>query len=131
MSAGTSTDLGTRFAAALAAKDSAALTDLLAPDVDFLGLTPRRMWEAHSPAEVLEVVLGSWFGQQDRIEALLAVSTGEPVEDTEHVAYRMTVVTPDGPHTVAQQAYYRTDGGRISYLRVMCSGFRPRGAGVR
>jgi hypothetical protein len=130
VSASTTTDLGTRFATALAAKDSAALTDLLAPDVDFLGLTPRRMWEAHSPAEVLEV-LGTWFGAQDRIDALDAVTAGQPVEDTEHVGYRLTVTTPDGPHTVAQQAYYRTDGGRIAYLRVMCSGFRPQGAGVR
>lgn len=130
MSSGTTTGLGTRFAAALAAKDSAALTELLAPDVDFLGLTPRRMWEAHTPGEVLEV-LGTWFGEEDRIEALLAVSAGEPVEDTEHVGYRLTVVTPDGPHTVAQHAYYRTDDGRIAYLRVMCSGFRPQGAGVR
>ena len=130
MSAGTTTDLGTRFATALAAKDSAALTDLLTPDVDFLGLTPRRMWEAHSPEEVLEV-LGTWFDEQDHIEALLEVSSGEPVEDTQHVGYRLTVVTPDGPHAVAQQAYYRTDGDRIAYLRVMCSGFRPQGAGVR
>lgn len=130
MSSSTTTGLGTRFATALAAKDSAALTDLLAPDIDFLGLTPRRMWEAHTPQEVLEV-LGTWFGEQDRIEALLAVSAGEPVEDTEHVGYRLTVVTPDGPHTVAQHAYYRTDGDRIAYLRVMCSGFRPQGSGVR
>ena len=77
MSPGTTTGLGARFAAALAAKDSAALTDLLAPDVDFLGLTPRRTWEAHAPEEVLEV-LWTWFGEQDRIEALLAVSAGEP-----------------------------------------------------
>lgn len=130
MSAGTTTDLGVRFATALAAKDSATLTELLTPDVDFLGLTPRRMWEAHSPEEVLEV-LGTWFGEQDRIDALLEVSSEEPVEDTDHVAYRLTVVTPDGPHTVAQQAYYRTDGDRIGYLRVMCSGFRPHGAGIR
>lgn len=130
MSAGTTTDLGTRFATSLAAKDSDALTALLTPDVDFLGLTPRRMWEAHAPEEVLEV-LWTWFGEEDRIDALHAVSSGEPVEDTEHVEYRLTVVTPDGPHTVAQQAYYRTDGDRIAYLRVMCSGFRPRGAGVR
>lgn len=130
MSAGRTTGLGARFAAALAAKDTAALTDLLTPDVDFLGLTPRRMWEAHSPGEVLEV-LATWFGEQDRIDALDEVTAGRQVEDTEHVGYRLTVTTPDGPHTVAQQAYYRTDGDRIAYLRVMCSGFRPQGAGVR
>lgn len=130
MSADPTTDLGSRFATALAAKDSAALTDLLTPDVDFLGLTPRRMWEAHSPEEVLEI-LATWFGEQDLIDTLDEITAGQPVEDTEHVGYRLTVTTPDGPHTVAQQAYYRADGDRIAYLRVMCSGFRPRGAGVR
>ena len=32
---------------------------------------------------------------------------------------------PQGPHAVEQQAYYRAAGDRISFLRVMCSGYRP------
>jgi len=35
------------------------------------------------------------------------------------------VSTPDGPHLVEQQAYYSTTDGRISWMRVLCSGFRP------
>lgn len=116
---------GARFAQALAAKDVHALRAVLTDDVDFLGLTPRRLWEGGSPDEVLEVLLGHWFEDEDRIDALEEVQEGEPVVDTAHVAYRLRITTPTGPHVAAQQAYYRADGDRIGYLRVMCSGFRP------
>jgi hypothetical protein len=119
------TDLGTRFAEAIAAKDADALTSLLAPDVDFRALTPRKFWEAASPEEVLEVVFGNWFEEGDRIDALVGVTSGAPVEDTHHVGYRFAITNPDGRHTVEQQAYYRSDGDRIGYLRVVCSGYRP------
>lgn len=32
----------------------------------------------------------------------------------------------DGAHVAEQQAYHRSVDGRITYLRVLCSGFRPR-----
>ena len=57
------------------------------------------------------------------IAACLDESADIPVQ----VVAKPVVTTPDGPHAVAQQAYYRVDGDRISYLRVMCSGFRPIG----
>jgi hypothetical protein len=34
--------LGTQFAQALAAKDFGRITDLMHPEIDFRGLTPRR-----------------------------------------------------------------------------------------
>jgi hypothetical protein len=118
-------DLGLRFAQALAAKDTRALSEVLAPDVDFKGLTPNRFWDADTSEGVLEVLFGSWFEEQDEIEMLLEAATDHPVEDTQYVSYRFSVRTPDGPHVVEQQAYYRADGERIGYLRVLCSGFRP------
>ncbi len=126
--------IGRRFAQALASKDRAALDALLSPTVDFKALTPRRSWEAGSPAEVAEIAFGTWFDDGDRIDTLVEVTEGPPVEDTAHVRYRLTVTNDDGPHTVEQQAYYRTDGdridtGRINYLRVLCSGYRPVTAG--
>jgi hypothetical protein len=45
--------------------------------------------------------------------------------DRDRVAWRFAVSTPDGPHLVEQQAYYSTTDGRISWMRVLCSGFRP------
>jgi hypothetical protein len=120
-------DLGTRFAEAIAAKDEDGLTALLTPDVDFRALTPRKFWEGSTPADVLDAVFGNWFKEQDRITELVDVTPGAPVEDTEQVGYRFAITNPEGPHTVEQQAYYRAEGDRISYLRIVCSGYRPAG----
>lgn len=118
------TTLGVRFATALAAKDEAAVRAVIADDLDFKALTPRKFWEGGSPDELVDV-LGTWFEPDDHIDDLEAVSEGDPVADTSHVTYRLRITNPDGPHVVEQQAYYRADGDRISFLRVMCSGYRP------
>ncbi|MGN7246609.1 nuclear transport factor 2 family protein [Janibacter anophelis] len=118
--------IGEDFAHAVAAKDRAALERLLAPDVDFKGLTPGRLWEATGPDEVAEVIFGSWFERSDTIESLVAVETGAAVGDTERVSYRLDLSNDRGPQVVEQQAYHRCADGRITHLRVLCSGFRPR-----
>lgn len=119
--------LGRRFAEAIAAKDSEALRSVLSPDLDFRALTPRKFWEAADADEVLEIVFGSWFEESDHIDELVEVTDGEDVEDTHRVGYRFAITNPDGAHTVEQQTYYRAEGDRIDYLRVVCSGFRPAG----
>ncbi len=91
------TTLGERFAQALGRKDQDALCALLADTIDFQALTPRRHWQA---------------------------ATGQVV-DCEHVAYRLRVRTDGRDHLVEQQAYYRTDGRRITWMRVLCSGYQP------
>ena len=118
------TTLGEQFARALAAKDFGKLTDLLHPEVDFRGMTPGRFWEAGESAQVVNEVLKSWFEDQDEIDALVDLETGNVV-DRERVRYRFAVTTPDGSFTVEQQAYYSTADNRINWMRVMCSGFRP------
>jgi hypothetical protein len=118
--------IGEDFAQAVAAKDRAAFDRLLAADVDFKGLTPRRLWEAADAAGVTAVYFDSWFEPSDEIVALADTQRGEPVADTERVSYRLEVSNDDGPHVVEQQAYFRTTDGRISHLRVLCSGYRPR-----
>jgi hypothetical protein len=64
----------------------------------------------------------------DRVAELLHpdvdLDTGR-MADRDRVAWRFAVSTPDGPHLVEQQAYYSTTDGRISWMRVLCSGFRP------
>ena len=67
---------GKRFVAAVAAHDADALREVLAPDVDFRGLTPGRAREAHDPDGVVEAVLGSWFGDSDHIDAVEHVEEG-------------------------------------------------------
>jgi hypothetical protein len=114
------------FASALARKDVPALRVLLAPDVDFKGLTPRRFWEAGDPDGVLDILLGHWFEPQDQIDGIAALESGADVEDVRRIGYRFDLTTPDGPHTVEQQVYYREHDGQLAYLRIVCSGFRPK-----
>jgi hypothetical protein len=118
------TTLGEQFARALAAKDFGRVTGLLHPEVDFRGMTPGRYWEAATPEQVVGEILTSWFEDQDRIEALVELVTGS-VGDRERVSWRFAVSCPDGRYLVEQQAYYSASGGRIDWMRVMCSGFRP------
>jgi hypothetical protein len=44
--------------------------------------------------------------------------------DRQRVAYRFHVRNPDGNLVVEQQAYYAEQDGRITWMRVLCSGFR-------
>ena len=114
------------FARAVAAQDWRALLDLLAPDVDFHGLTPRRAWTAPDAAGVVDdVILGAWFVPgEDVVEDLVGVAVA-PVGARIRVGYRLRVSTPDGPHVVEQQAYLQAHDGRIGWLRILCSGFQP------
>ena len=43
-----------------------------------------------------------------------------------HVAYRLRVRAWDGDYLIEQQAYYDTAAdGRIGWMRLLCSGYRP------
>jgi hypothetical protein len=116
--------VGEQFARALASKDRATLCTLLTEPVDFQALTPRRHWQADSPGEVGDVILGTWFGPADDIEAVLALSSSD-LPGRERVSYRLRVRNAAGVHVVEQQAYYNTEAGRISWLRILCSGYLP------
>ncbi len=118
-------ELGEQFATSLARKDRDALVALLADSVDFRGMTPRRVWEGDSAAAVIDdIVLGSWFEPSDHIESLESYETCD-IADCSRVGYRLLVRNDDGLHLVEQQAYLTETDGRIGWLRIMCSGFRP------
>jgi hypothetical protein len=108
----TTTTLGADFARALAAKDFDRIRDLLHPEVDFRGLTPRRVWEAGDPDTAIAEILRQWFEDSDDIEALEHLETGA-VADRERV------------FLVEQQLYLEERDGRIGWIRSLCSGFRP------
>lgn len=118
--------IGEDLARAVAAKDADALSALLAPDVDFKGLTPGRIWEATGAGGVASVFFDHWFEPSDSVEDLVDVTSGDDVADTAHVSYRLNLLNDAGEQVAEQQVYYRATDGRISHLRVMCSGFRPR-----
>ena len=117
--------IGERFARALADKDAAGLKALLAPDVDFRAMTPAKFWESNQVDVIVdEMILGTWFAPERRITEVLAVET-EALGSRDRVGYRFTVNRPDGEFTIEQQVYYASEGGRITWLRIMCSGFLP------
>jgi hypothetical protein len=119
--------IGERFAEALAKKDTTALLDLLDSEVDFRGLTPSRFWEASSArALVDDILLGAWFEAADHIDSLEDVQLGS-VADRSRVSYLLRVSNPDGVYLVEQQAYFGVENGRISWLRILCSGYRAIG----
>jgi hypothetical protein len=101
---------------------------LLHPEVDFVGLTPRRTWTAGDPDAVVEEVLRSWFEESDELEEVLSVES-EAVADRTRVGYRFRGRNPDGPFVVEQQAYLSERDGLIDWMRVVCSGMRPPAGG--
>jgi len=117
--------LGASFANAIAAKDVDALLAVLSPDVSFRALTPGSLFESRSATEVVnDVILGRWFEPTDHIEGIEATDY-DSIGDCNHVGYRMQVRNAEGSFVVEQQAYYETDGDRITWLRIMCAGYRP------
>lgn len=116
--------LAAEFAEALSEKDFERVAGLVHPDVDFRGLTPKRPWEAASPAELVSAVLEKWFEESDRIDEMIAFEAA-PVSDREWMAYRFRGANEDGPFVVEQQAYFTVRDGRIDWLRILCSGYRP------
>ena len=116
--------LGTQFAEALAAKDFDVIATLLHTEIDFRGMTPRKHWEAHDPDAVIGGILRSWFDDDDHIVALVHLDT-DAFADRERVGYRFRVRRADGTYLVEQQAYLEVRDGRIGWMRVLCSGFRP------
>jgi hypothetical protein len=124
-SAAATSTLGRAFAEALGRKDFDQIRSLLDPQIDFRGLTPRRAWEASGADAVIDDVLRLWFEESDELEQVVAIDT-DTFADRERVAYRFEGHNPDGPFVVEQQAYYTEHDGRIDWMRVVCSGFRPR-----
>ena len=117
--------LGEQFARAVAAKDHECIRELMHPEVDFQAMTPRRIWDANGPQDVVDAV-GVWFDDSDDIESLVSVET-DAFADRERVGYRLFIRNADGPFFVEQQAYLTARDGRIGWLRIMCSGYRPAG----
>ena len=121
--------LGRAFAEALGRKDAPALKKLLRSDVNFKAMTPGRFWESSSADAVVdEIILGAWFEPSDEITDIVAIETDD-VPSAERVGYRFRVVNPTGRFLVEQQAYLEAKDGQISWLRVMCAGYRPEPPG--
>jgi len=117
--------LGSAFAKALGDKDFETVHGLLHAAIDFRGLTPGRAWEASGSSAVINDVLRKWFDASDTLTGIEAVQT-DSIADRQRVAYRSRGENQDGPFVVEQQVYYTEKDDQINWMRVLCSGFRPR-----
>jgi hypothetical protein len=116
---------GRRFAEAVAARDEAMLLSMFGDEVDFRALTPGRTWQERAAAAVVrDVVLGSWFEPSDVVERIEAAGT-DMVGSRHRFWYRLVVTNPGGRFVVEQQAYADIRDGKITWMRVLGSGFVP------
>ncbi len=98
---------------------------LFHPKLDFRAVTPRFSWEADSAETVIDSVFTKWFGD-DEIRSIERLET-DSFPDRTRVGYRFALTNADGAHLVEQQAYIGAEDGRITFLRIVCSGKRPVG----
>lgn len=116
--------LGTDFAHAFAAKDADRIRELVHPEIDFRALTPNRHWEASDQDKLVSMLFDEWLEDSDEVQGIESVES-ESFADRERVGYRLAVRCPDGNFLVEQQAYIGERDGKIGWMRVVCSGFRP------
>jgi hypothetical protein len=117
--------LAHRFATALAGRDAAALRELFGREVDFRGLTPGRGWAASSADALIDdVLLGSWFEPGDLIQRI-EWTREDRVGPRLSIGYRLRGRNAGGPFAVAQQGFCELTDGKITWLRLLCSGFVP------
>ena len=106
------------------AKDWRQLESLLDVAIDFRGLTPGRPWEASSAKEVVNEVFAQWFEPTDDIYDTISISS-DAITERQRVVYRFRVRNAEDDYVCEQTAYYDEIDGRISKLRILCSGFLP------
>jgi hypothetical protein len=122
----TDRSLGAELVAAIAARDFSGLTGLFTTPVTFRAVTPRRFFDADTAVGVADVVLGRWFAAERPVSDLLSLDTGR-VGHVERLTYRLAVDTASGPAVIEQAVYFTEQDGRISDIRLVCSGFIPIG----
>jgi ketosteroid isomerase-like protein len=125
-----STSVAGEFVEAILARDLSRARGLLHPDIDFRAMTPKRIWEADGPAGV-EEVLRAWFEHPERDVERVDPTDQTSIEDTFRVGWRVRGNGVDGPFLYEQQAYVREEDGQIVWLRVICTGPRPRSPAAR
>jgi len=116
------------FLAGLAAQDFARLSGALASGACLRALLPRGLRE-WTGAEAIAGVFAGWFGDTEDFD-LVEATVGE-VGGRLQLRWRLRLRAERlgaGWFTVEQQAYADPgDGGRISRLDLLCTGYRPEG----
>jgi TusA-related sulfurtransferase len=107
---------------ALAARDRPGLLAGLADDVRLRAQLPRRDVERIGAGAVADELLG-WF--DDVPEIVVQRAQAQPLADLWHAEFRFGLrgLTPE--QVVEQHWYCTVEDGRVTALRLICSGFRP------
>lgn len=94
---------------------------LLTPDIRLRALLPRGPEERQGAPEVVRR-LRDWFdrGELIRLESVVV----EPVADRWVLAYRFEVGEGPSRRLISQQCVCDVEGGRLSAIDLVCSGFR-------
>jgi hypothetical protein len=116
------------FLEGLAVQDFARLGEALTAQVHVRALLPGGMRE-WTGAEAVASVFARWFGDTGAFH-LVEAAVGE-AGGRLHLHWRLRLQAErlgTGWFTVEQQAYADTgEGGRIAWLDILCTGYRPDG----
>lgn len=114
---------GAALVHALIRNDLDTARELLAPDISFSALLPRRVVQLDEREAVLELLSG-WF-PAGAVDELQALESGTVV-DRHHLGYRVRWHDPAGERFVfEQQTYYDADDTGITWMHLVCTGHRP------
>lgn len=116
--------LGMRFADAFLHKNWPEIATVLNPDVVFQGLTPGKAWDATSAGDLVDRVFSQWREPADDVYEVLDMST-DVVGDRNKVVYRFKIRKPSGDYICEETAYFDAEAGRITRLKILCSGYLP------
>lgn len=111
------------FAESVAARDTVRLKALISHRIDFVGLTPDGTWEATDRDTVVDILVNQWRSDDERT-ALSRVDI-DVVADRQRVGYRMAVDGQNGHGLVEHQAYLTVLRDKVTWMRLLSSGFRP------
>jgi tRNA 2-thiouridine synthesizing protein A len=106
----------------LATRDRPGLVAGLADDALLRAVLPSRYVERAGAAAVADELL-SWFGEVPEIVVLH--TDVEPLADIWHARFRWTLHGLNPERVVEQHWYCAVDDGRVTAIRLVCSGFRP------
>lgn len=91
---------------------------------NFRAMTPNHTWEGQTPTAVIDdVVLGTWFSSSDFTELVEAAATGV-IGQRHGFIYRLRGTNGNGSFVIEQHAYAEVAQGKITWMRVLCSGFQ-------
>ncbi|HKE63538.1 MAG TPA: sulfurtransferase TusA family protein [Micromonosporaceae bacterium] len=112
----------TQLVAALASRDRAGLDEILDHDVRLRALLPSRYVELAGVTEVADEMLG-WFSDVPEIAPLR--TDVDTVGDRWRASFRFALRGGSIERVVEQHWYCDVADGKITNLRLTCSGFRP------